>query len=185
MPNSNSFTHRMLFFSREATSEIYGPRVSSLSYLPSRSIFIRFYFQIYISKNPKIPWWTLFYFVFIRDPFIQSIIFLSRQLDNFWHRYLKGNDNPFNTLGCKYLFFVCRYHLCSVAWFSYLFDNLDFITDRNTYRSCAASSLPLWENTDVVQADIKRNFWRRCRGGSSHQFLAPLPGRHHQHLPGS
>ena len=25
LPNSNSFTHRLLFFSREATSEIYGP----------------------------------------------------------------------------------------------------------------------------------------------------------------
>ena len=28
LPNSNLFTHRLLFFSREATSETYGPRVS-------------------------------------------------------------------------------------------------------------------------------------------------------------
>ena len=63
LPNSNLFTHRMLIFSREATSEIYGPRVSSLSYLPSRSIFIHFYFQIYISKNPKIPCCNLFLFI--------------------------------------------------------------------------------------------------------------------------
>ena len=47
LPNSNLFTHHMLFFSSKATSEICGPRVSSLSYLPSRSIFIHFYFQIY------------------------------------------------------------------------------------------------------------------------------------------
>ena len=37
----------LLFFTREAASEIYGPRVSSLSYLPSRSIIICFYFQFY------------------------------------------------------------------------------------------------------------------------------------------
>src|SRR5215216_3368252 len=63
LPNSNSFTHRLLFFSREATSEIYGPRVSSLSYFPSRSIFLCFYFQIYISKNPKIPCCILSLFI--------------------------------------------------------------------------------------------------------------------------
>ena len=34
LPSSNLFTHCLLFFSREATSETYGPRVSSLIYLP-------------------------------------------------------------------------------------------------------------------------------------------------------
>ena len=53
LPNCNSFTHRLLFFSREATSEIYGPRVSSLLYLPLRSIFICYCFQMYISKTQK------------------------------------------------------------------------------------------------------------------------------------
>uniref|UniRef100_M8CRG7 GTD-binding domain-containing protein n=1 Tax=Aegilops tauschii TaxID=37682 RepID=M8CRG7_AEGTA len=38
--------------------------------------------------------------------------------------------------------------LCSVAWFSYWFDNLGLITEGNTYCRCAASSLPLWGNTD-------------------------------------
>mgnify|MGYP005823196095 CR=1 FL=1 len=33
--------------------------------------------------------------------------------------------------------------LCCVAWFSYWFDNLGFISEGNTYRCCAASSLPL------------------------------------------
>src|SRR5215216_2712229 len=51
LPNSNLFTHRLLFFSREATSETYGPRVSSLTYLPLRSIFLCFYFR---SIKPKI-----------------------------------------------------------------------------------------------------------------------------------
>ena len=49
----------------------------------------------------------------------------------------------------------------------YWFNNLGLITEGNTYLRYTASSLPLWENTDVVLADIKRNSWRRCRGGSS------------------
>ena len=81
--------------------------------------------------------------------------------------YPKGIDNPFNTSGCEYLLFVCRCCLCSVAWFSYWFDNLGFFTEGNTYRRCAASSLPLWGNTDVASSRIKRNFWHHCRGGSS------------------
>ena len=129
---------------------------------------------------------------FIRDLFIPSIIFLSHPFANLWRRYPKGIDNPLFTSGCEYLLFVCRGCLRCVAWFSYWFDNLGFISEGNTYRCCAASSLPLWGNTEVASSDIKRNFWRRCRGRSSQdslpstcQFLAPLPGRYHQHLPGS
>ena len=62
---------------------------------------------------------------------------------------------------------MCRGCLRCVSWFSYWFDNLGFISEGNTYRCCAASSLPLWGNTDVASSDIERNFWRRCRGGSS------------------
>ena len=36
---------------------------------------------------------------------------------------------PF-TSGCNYLFFVCRYRLHSVAWFSYWFNNLCLITQE-------------------------------------------------------
>ena len=79
-------------------------------------------------------------------------------------RYPKGIDNPFYTSGCKYL---CRGCLRCVAWFSYWFDKLGFISEGNTYRRCAASFLPLWGNTGVASSDIKRNFRRRCRGGSS------------------
>ena len=70
--------------------------------------------------------------------------------------YPKGIDNPFNTSGCEYLLFVCR---CLLRG--------GLITEENTYRRYTASSLPLWGNTDKVLVDIKRNFWRRCRGGSS------------------
>ena len=97
----------------------------------------------------------------------QIITTFSSPLANFWRHYPKGIDNPFNTSGCEVLLFVCRGCLCCVAWFSYWFDNLGIITEGNTYRRCAASSLPLWLNTDVASRCIKRNFWRRCRGGSS------------------
>ena len=93
--------------------------------------------------------------------------FISRLFAHLGRRYPKGIDNPFYPSGCEYLFFVCRCYLRCVAWFSYWFDNLGFITEGNTYRCCAASPLPLWGNTDVASSDIKRNFWRRCRGGSS------------------
>ena len=52
----------------------------------------------------------------------------------------------------------CRACLRCVAWFSYWFDDLGFISEGNTYRRCAASSLPLWGNTGVASSDIKRNF---------------------------
>ena len=77
-------------------------------------------------------------------------IYLSNLLQFYLSFYPWGIDNPTLTLGCKYLFFVCRSCLRGVAWFSYWFDNLGFITEGNTYRRCATSSLPLQGNTDVV-----------------------------------
>ena len=151
MPNSNLFTRRMLFFSREATSEIYGPRVYSLSYLLWDLFLFAFVFRSVILKTQKYLaalFLSLFYFILLRDLFIQNHT-------NQYIFYPGGIDNPSDASGCKYLFFVCRYRLHSVAWFSYWFDNLGFITEGNTYRSCTASSLPLWGNTNVVQATSK------------------------------
>ena len=118
---------------------------------------------IFRSIKPKIQKYFVALY-FICDLFIQSItIFLSSRT-NFWCRYPKGTDNPFYTLGCEYLLFACRCSLRRVAWFSYWFDNLSFITEGNTYRRCAGSSLPLWGNTDVASSRNKENFWHRCRG---------------------
>ena len=88
---------------------------------------------------------------------IYQYLQLSRvRFANFWRRCPKGIDNPFNMSGCEYLLFVCRCCLCSVAWFSYWFDNLGLITEGNTYHRCAASSLPLWGNTDVASSRITK-----------------------------
>ena len=105
---------------------------------------------------------------FIWRSIYQSTTILSHvRLPILRRRYPKGIDNPFNTLGCEDLLSMCRGCLRCVAWFSYCFNNLGFISEKNTYRYYAASSLPLWGNTDVDSSRIKRNFWRCCRGGSS------------------
>jgi hypothetical protein len=148
LPNSNLFTHRMLF-SREMPL-VKSTAPGSISYhIIFRSIKLKI--QKYFAA-----------LYFICDLFIQSITTFSRPRANFWRRYPKGIDNPFNTSGCEYLLFVCRCYLHSVAWFSYWFDNLGLITEANTYHRCAASSLPLWGNTDVVQANITTSSGFNC-----------------------
>jgi len=84
---------------------------------------------------------TLLQFIVIYFISRSCEIYLSNLLQFYLSCYPGGIDNPSFTSGCKYLFFVCRYHLCSVAWFSYWFDNLGLIIEGNTYRRCAASSL--------------------------------------------
>ena len=61
MSNSNFFTHRLLFFSREATCEIYGPLVF-FSYICLRSTFSLLLFSYLL--NPKYKN-TLLQFLFI------------------------------------------------------------------------------------------------------------------------
>ena len=85
------------YFSREETLvKSMAPGSISSSYI-FRSILLfaflficNFYFQIYITKNPKIPRWILFAFICI----YQSIIFLSLPLANFRRRYPKGLTTP-------------------------------------------------------------------------------------------
>ena len=69
LPNSNLFTHRLLFFSREATSETYGPRVSFSYICLCDLLFLCFFSR---SIKPKIQkYFAALYF--ICDLFIQSI----------------------------------------------------------------------------------------------------------------
>ena len=78
------------YFLREATSEIYGPRVYSLSYLLSDLLLASFISRSIIPRIQKylvVLSICIFYFVFYRDIFIQSITILSRQLANFLRRY--------------------------------------------------------------------------------------------------
>ena len=119
LPNSNLFTHHLLFFSREATSETYGPG-SSFSYI-CLAIYFSFVF-LFRSIKPKIQKYLAALY-FICDLLFQSIIIFSRHRA-FWRRYPKGIDNPFYTSSCEWLLFVCNGCLRFVAWFSYWFDTL-------------------------------------------------------------
>ena len=118
---------------------------SSFSYICLAIYF--FLAFIFRSIKPKIQkYFAALYFIYD---------LLSQSTTNFWHRYPKGIDNPFNTSGCEVLLFVFRGCLRCVSWFSYWFDNIGFISKGNTYRRCVASSLPLWGNTDVASSDIR------------------------------
>ena len=100
------------YFLREATSEIYGPRVYSLSYLLWVYLLL---FSDLLFQKPKN---TLLHFSFIYFILLYCEIYLSNLLQNKSIFYPGGIDNPSYASGCKYLFFVCMYRLHSVAWFS-------------------------------------------------------------------
>ena len=136
---------------------------SSFSYICFAIYFIFTFYSDLLNLKYKN---TLLHFILFAIYLSIYYKFTSRPFANLEAPYPKGIGNPFNTSGCEVLLFVCRGCLCCVAWFSYWFDNLGFIYEGNTYRRCAASSLPLWGNTEVASSDIKRNFWRPCRGGS-------------------
>ena len=124
---------------------------SSSSYICLRSTFPLHFYSDLLNRKYKN---TLLRFILFVIYYFHLLQFISRLLANFWRLYSKGIDNPFNTSGCEVLLFGCRGYLRCVARFSYWFDNLGFITEGNTYHRCAASSLPLWGNTDVVLADM-------------------------------
>ena len=107
---------------------------------------------IFRSIKPKIQKYLAAIY-FTCDPIIQSITTFSSPRANFWRCYLKGIANPFNMPGCEDLLSVCRGCLCCVAWFSYWFDNLGFISEGNTYLYFAASPFPLQGKTNACSRD--------------------------------
>ena len=113
-------------------------------------LFLCLYFR---SIKPKIQKYLaaiysyLFYLAFDLSIYFK---FLMSVLPTLRRRTPEGIDNPFNMSGCEVLLFVCRCCLCCVAWFSYWFDNLGFISEENTYCRCAASPFPLQGKTNAV-----------------------------------
>ena len=87
----------------------------------------------------------------------------------------EGIDNPFNTLGCKVLLFVCRCCLRCVDWFSYWFYTF-YNWGKYLPSLCCIipSSLGKYR---VVLADITRPPARRW---PAHAAVSAL-----QHIPGS
>ena len=152
------------YFSRE--KPLVKSMTSGLFFIIS-SFAIYFYLLLFSDLLTQKHKNNLLQFLFIYFISRSREIYLSNLLQFYLSFYPWGTDNPSLTSGCKYLFFVYMSYLRGVAWFFYWFDNLGLMTEGNTYHCCAASSLPLWGNTDVVLADIKRNFWRRS--GEDHQ----------------
>ena len=109
----------LCYFLREATSEIYGPRVYSLSYL-LWDLFLFALFSDLLFQKPKN---TLLHFLFTYFVLCFIQIYLSKLIQINISFYRGGTDNPSYMLGCED-FCVCMYHLHSVAWFSYLIDTL-------------------------------------------------------------
>ena len=88
------------------------------------------------SKNTLLHFFFIYFCVFARSiyPISYNLIYLNTQ---------EGLTTPLTRWGCKFLLFMCKCCLHSVAWFSYWIDNLGFITEGNTYLCCAASFTPL------------------------------------------
>ena len=145
------------YFSREKPLVKSTALGSLLYHIFLRDLFLfSFIFRSIILKTQKYLA-AVFVIYFISR---SSKIYLSNLLQFYLSFYPWGIGNLSFTSGCKYLFFVCRCRSRSVVWFSYWFDNLGLITEGNTYRCCAASSLPLWGNTDVASSDISGRWGR-------------------------
>ena len=88
LPNSNLFTHRMLFSGEKPLVKTMAPRVYLLSYIKSKNTLLQFSFIYFI----------LYFCPIYRSKTIQFNLAHNRQ----------GIDNPLFASGCKYLLFVCR-----------------------------------------------------------------------------
>ena len=137
---------------REATSETYGPRVYFSNILLSDLSFAAFCFQIYYSKNPKIPCYT----------FYLPILFcvLERSIYPIYHIliYLFTVERLTTSLSRQVasIYSLCAGAVYVVLVILLLVRYLGFITEGNTYRRCDASSLPLWGNTDAISSHVIR-----------------------------
>ena len=138
LPNSNLFTHRVLY---SWEKPLVKPTALGSTF-PTYSFpiyLLPHFFQIYYSKNPKIHWCTFLHLLFC--VLVRSIYPISYKLI-----YLFTVERLTTSL-TRRVASICS--LCAGTVYIALrgppprFDNLGFITEGNTYRRCAASSLPL------------------------------------------
>ena len=93
----------VFYFSREKALVKSTAPESLLYYICLHDLFLfAFIFRSIFPKTQK----YLAEFYLLLFAFINLLQFLSHLLANFWRRYSKGIDNPFNTSGCEYLFFL-------------------------------------------------------------------------------
>ena len=167
------------YFSREKPLVKPTAPGSSLSYhLPLRSTFYLLLFSDIFIQNPKNNFAAIYCYLFCSRPIYQSTTNLPHVCLPILRRSTpEAIDNPFNMSGCEVLLFVCRCCLRCVAWFSYLFDNLGFFTEGNTYATVLHHPF-LFKETNASSRRSKKNFWRRCRGGL--RSSQDIPSTHHK-----
>ena len=110
--DSNLFTHRMLSFKREASSETYGPRVYFSSYK----------FPIY-NFSLRSAYFAIFYFPFHKPKIPKKLLYpLSISIRSHFANNREGLDNPFVALGASWCLFVQVFGGLSIV--SYWIDTL-------------------------------------------------------------
>ena len=120
LPNSNLFTHRVLYSWEKPLVKPTAPGSTFPTYCFPIYLFASLFSDLQFQKPKN----TLLQFLFAYFILCSCAIYLSNLIQtnlSFYHREI---DNLSYASGCKYLFFVCRYRLHSVAWSSYWFDTL-------------------------------------------------------------
>ena len=102
LPNSNLFTHRVLFSREKPLVKSTGPG-SIFYHIAFRSNFYPLLFSDLLFQKPKNTM-LQFLFAYFISWFIQ--IYLSNLIQINLSFYLGGIDNPSYALGCEVLFFV-------------------------------------------------------------------------------
>ena len=94
LPNNNSFSHHLLFFLREATSETYDP--GSLSHIICLCdlFYFPFIFRSIKPKNTRIPCCNLFLFILFGVRYINLLQFIHICLPIFGAVTRKGLTTP-------------------------------------------------------------------------------------------
>ena len=136
-PNSNLSTHRMLFSREKPPMKTMAPgSIFIILIFQHLVIFIAFYFTLHLyHKNTKN----------IILSYLSDLTLVSDRV---------RIDNPSYVLGCKYLLFVCRYHLHSVAWFSYWIDTLVLKNWGKYLHYSASSPFPLQGKTSASAQEV-------------------------------
>ena len=133
LPSSNIFP-TVCYFSRE--KPLVKPTPSGVSHIFAFAIYFSFAF-IFRSIEPKIKNTLLHFILFgVRSINLLQLSPVLVPISGAVTR--KGLTTPLTRRVASGCYFVCMGYLRCVAWFSYWFDNLGFISKGNIYHRCAA-----------------------------------------------
>ena len=161
--NSNFFTHSMFSFKREDSSETYGPRVYFPSYIfrSTKPKIQKYLADIYL---PLLSFVLLFIFYI---PYLYQISSLQVTV--------KGLTTPLSRW-VQVFVCLCRCNHCWLLCSSYWIDTL--VLKLREILISTLLHLPFLSKgkTNAISRSSRRNFWHRCRGGST----SNLPSFYHK-----